>query len=108
MPAWSSRKRNWRRLIEKLSERELRAFVKKLAGQDGGIRSMLLTRYVVEIDEKQMNRLKQGVDRLVREYSDGNGFIDYRNAWDFTYAMECYLGDKVGCSDRTRLLASGI
>ena len=56
---------------------------------------MLLTRYVVEIDEKQMNRLKQGVDRLVREYSDGNGFIDYRNAWDFTYAMECYLGDKV-------------
>lgn len=82
-------------LIEKLPERELRAFVKKLAGQDGGIRSMLLTRYAVEIDEKQMNRLKQGVDRLVWEYSDGNGFIDYRNAWDFTYAMECYLGDKV-------------
>ena len=82
-------------LIEKLSERELRAFVKKLARQDGGIRSMLLTRYAVEIDEKQMNRLKQGVDRLVWEYSDGNGFIDYRNAWDFTYAMECYLGDKV-------------
>ena len=65
-------------LIEKLPERELRAFVKKLAGQDSGIRSMLLTRYAVEIDEKQMNRLKQGVDRLVWEYSDGNGFIDYR------------------------------
>ena len=31
-------------LIEKLPERELRAFVKKLAGQDSGIRSMLLTR----------------------------------------------------------------
>ena len=58
-------------LIEKLPERELRAFVKKLR-QDSGIRSMLLTRYVVEIDEKQMNRLKQGVDRLVWEYSDGN------------------------------------
>lgn len=81
-------------IIEKISETELRSFIKQLAGQNDEIRNKLMTRYAVRIDEKQMYRLKQGVDQIVWEYGDRSGFIDYRNAWDFTCAMEDYLDDK--------------
>lgn len=46
-----------------------------------------MTRYAVRIDEKQMCRLKQGVDQIVWERGDRSGVIDYRNAWDFTREM---------------------
>ncbi len=81
-------------IIGNIPETELRSFVKQLAGQDDEIRNTLMTRYVVRIDEKQMYRLKQGVDQIVWKYGDRSGFIDYRNAWDFTCAMENYLEDK--------------
>lgn len=55
-------------IIEKIPEEELRSFVKQLAGQDDGIRNTLMTRYAVRIDEKQMQRLKQGVDQIVWEH----------------------------------------
>ena len=87
-------KEEWEEIIENIPEEELRSFIKKLAGQDGKIRDRLITRYTAKIDEKQMYQLKQGVDQLVREYGGRRGFIDYRNAWDFTCAMEDYLLDK--------------
>lgn len=82
------------KIIENIPETELRSFVKQLAGQDDEIRNTLMTRYAVRIDEKQMHRLKQGVDQIVWEYGDRSGFIDYRNAWDFTREMDNYLEDK--------------
>ena len=81
-------------IIEKIPETELRSFVKQLAGQGDEIRNTLMTRYAVRIDEKQMCRLKQGVDQIVWECGDRSGFIDYRNAWDFTREMDNYLEDK--------------
>lgn len=81
-------------IIENISETELRSFVKQLAGQDDEIRNTLMTRYAVRIDEKQMCRLKEGVDQIVWEYGDRSGFVDYRNAWDFTREMDSYLEDK--------------
>ena len=82
-------------IIERISEEELRSFVKEIAAQDSEIRNILMTRYAVKIDEKQMDRLKQGVDQLVWEYGDRRGYIDYRNALDFCWALENYLEDKV-------------
>lgn len=82
------------KLIESIPEGELRSFLKKLARQDDGIRSMIMTRYAVKIDEKQMFRLKQGVDQIVWKYGDRSGYVDYRNAWDFTREMEDYLEEK--------------
>ena len=82
-------------IIERIPEEELRSFVKGIAAQDSEIRNTLMTRYAVKIDEKQMDRLKQGVDQLVWEYGDRSGYIDYRNAWDFCWALENYLEDKV-------------
>lgn len=41
-------------IIEKISETELRSFIKQLAGQNDEIRNKLMTRYAVRIDEKQM------------------------------------------------------
>lgn len=82
-------------IIERISEEELRSFVKEIAAQDSEIRNILMTRYAVKIDEKQMERLKQGVDQLVWEYGDRSGYIDYRNALDFCWALENYLEDKV-------------
>lgn len=82
-------------IIERISEEELRSFVKGIAAQDSEIRNTLMTRYAVKIDEKQMERLKQGVDQLVWEYGDRSGYIDYRNALDFCWALENYLEDKV-------------
>ncbi|MCC2256130.1 SWIM zinc finger family protein [Ruminococcus sp. CLA-AA-H200] len=81
-------------IIENIPETELRSFVKQLAGQDDEIRNTLMTRYAVRIDEKQMCRLKEGVDQIVWEYGDRSGFVDYRNAWDFTREMDSYLEDK--------------
>lgn len=81
-------------VIEKIPETELRSFVKQLAGRDDEIRNTLMTRYAVKIDEKQMCRLKEGVDQIVWEHGDRSGFIDYRNAWDFTREMDSYLEDK--------------
>ena len=82
-------------IIERIPEEELRSFVKGIATQDSEIRNTLMTRYAVKIDEKQMDRLKQGVDQLVWEYGDRRGYIDYRNALDFCWALENYLVDKV-------------
>ena len=80
--------------MKKFRKTELRSFVKQLAGQDDEIRNTLMTRYAVRIDEKQMCRLKEGVDQIVWEHGDRSGFIDYRNAWDFTREMDSYLEDK--------------
>ena len=82
-------------IIERIPEEELRSFVKGIAAQDSEIRNTLMTRYAVKIDEKQMDRLKQGIGQLVWEYGDRSGYIDYRNAWDFCWALENYLEDKV-------------
>ena len=82
-------------IIERIPEEELRSFVKGIAAQDSEIRNILMTRYAVKIDEKQMDRLKQGIGQLVWEYGDRSGYIDYRNAWDFCWALENYLEDKV-------------
>ena len=82
-------------IIERIPEEELRSFVKEIAAQNSEIRNILMTRYAVKIDEKQMDRLKQGIDQLVWEYGDRSGYIDYRNAWDFCWALENYLEDKV-------------
>ena len=82
-------------IIERIPEEELRSFVKEIAAQNSEIRNILMTRYAVKIDEKQMDLLKQGVNQLVWEYGDRSGYIDYRNAWDFCWALENYLEDKV-------------
>lgn len=82
-------------IIERIPEEELRFFVKGIAAQNSEIRNTLMTRYAVKIDEKQMDLLKQGVGQLVWEYGDRSGYIDYRNAWDFCWALENYLEDKV-------------
>lgn len=82
-------------IIERIPEEELRSFVKGIAAQNSEIRNILMTRYAVKIDEKQMDLLKQGVNQLVWEYGDRSGYIDYRNAWDFCWALENYLEDKV-------------
>ena len=81
-------------IIERIPEEELRSFVKGIAAQDSEIRNTLMTRYAVKIDEKQMNLLKQGVGQLVWEYGDRSGYIDYRNALDFCWALENYLEEK--------------
>ena len=81
-------------IIEKIPETELRSFVKQMAERDDEIRNTLMTRYAVRIDEKQMCRLKESVDEIVWEHGDRSGFIDYRNAWDFTREMDSYLEDK--------------
>ena len=81
-------------IIENMPEEELRSFVKGIVAQDSEIRNMLVTRYAVKIDEKQMNWLKQGVDQLVWEYGDRSGYIDYLKAPDFIWEMENYLEDK--------------
>ena len=82
-------------IIERIPEEELRSFVKEIAAQNSEIRNILMTRYAVKIDEKQMDLLKQGVNQLVWEYGDRSGYIEYRNAWDFCWALENYLEDKV-------------
>ena len=81
-------------IIESIPEKELRSFVKMIASQDSEICNKLMTRYSAKIDEKQMDRLKQGVDQLVGQYSDRSGYVDYRNALDFCWALENYLEDK--------------
>lgn len=81
--------------IEKIPEEELRAFVKELADYDDEIRNMILTRYAVKIDAKQIKRLKQEVDNIVYQYGDRSGFIDYRNSWDFTSALHVFLDERV-------------
>lgn len=81
--------------IAKIPEAELRKLVKELAGSDDEIRNIILTRYAVRIDAKQMKRLKQEVDNIVYQYGDRSGFIDYRNAWEFTSALEDFLNEKV-------------
>ena len=82
-------------IIERIPEEELRSFVKEIAAQNSEIQNILMTRYAVKIDEKQMDLLKQGVNQHVWEYGDRSGYIDYRNAWDFCWALENYLEDKV-------------
>ena len=81
--------------IDKIPEKELRVLVKELAVCDDEIRNMILIRYAVKIEEKQIKRLKQEVDQLVYEYGDRSGFIDYRNAWDFSSDLQAFLDEKV-------------
>lgn len=82
-------------LVERIPEEELRTFVKRLARSDAEIRSRLLIAYAVQIDIKQMNRLKQEVDDIFYHYMGRRGYVDYRNAEDFINAVEDFLYDKV-------------
>lgn len=82
-------------IVERIPEEELRTFVKRLARSDREIKSMLLTSYALQIDIKQMNRLRQKVDDIIYRFGGRNRYIDYRNAWDFTNALEGFLYDKV-------------
>lgn len=82
-------------VIAKIPEEELRVFVKELAEQNDEIQNMILTKYAVKIDANQINRLQQEVDNIVYQYGDRSGFIDYRNAWDFTSALEDFLEQQV-------------
>ncbi|MCI5773380.1 MAG: SWIM zinc finger family protein [Erysipelotrichaceae bacterium] len=81
--------------IAKMSEDELRNLVKSLADRDNLIKNMIITRYALTIDENQLKRLKSEVDDIVGHYEDRSGFINYRNAWDFTIALQDFLEEKV-------------
>ena len=87
-------KKELEEIVERIPEAELRAFVKGIAAQDSEIRNLLVTKYAVKIDEKQMNQLKQGVDQIVWQYGDRSGYIDYQSAWDFSWEIKNYLEEK--------------
>lgn len=79
---------------ESWMERRIRVS-KELAERDDEIHNMILTKYAIKIDVKHMNRLEQQVDNIVYQYGDRSGFIDYRNAWYFTSALEDFLNENV-------------
>lgn len=81
--------------IAQIPENELRNFVKCIAKENEEIKNLLLTTYSRKIDAQQISRLRQEVDAIVYRYGDRYGFIDYRNAWNFTSELEGFLYDKV-------------
>ena len=82
-------------VIAKISEEELRRFVRRIAGENSEIRNLLMTSYSQKLNAQQLNQLRQEIDDIVYSYGGRHRFIDYRNAWNFTSDLETFLYEKV-------------
>lgn len=83
------------KMIQELSEAELRAFLSEYAIKDESIRNALVARYASLSHPRTLTLLKREVDQTIDQYGDRSGFIDYRNAWKFESAMIDILNDRV-------------
>ena len=81
-------------VVSMVPEDELRRLVISLAKNDDALYNHLMTRYK-PIDQKQLLRLKMQVDQIAYRYSDRGGFVDYRNAGDYTGDLENFLYENV-------------
>ncbi|MBT9778174.1 hypothetical protein GPL15_16865 [Clostridium sp. MCC353] len=82
-------------VINKIPEEEVRSILLKLALEDEKLGNNILTKYSVNISERQMIRLKKEIQAIAYKYSDRYGFVDYRNASGYMMAMETFLSGKV-------------
>lgn len=83
------------KLIQELSEAELRTFLREYAIKDESVRNALVSRYASLFHPRTLTLLKREVDRTIDEYGDRSGFIDYQHAWKFESAMIDILNDRV-------------
>lgn len=83
------------KLIQELSEAELRAFLIEHSIKDESMRNALVARYASPSHPRTLTLLKREVDQTIDQYGDRSGFIDYRNAWKFESAMIDILNDRV-------------
>lgn len=83
------------KMIQELSEAELRAFLSEYAIKDESIRNALVARYASLSHPRTLTLLKREVDQTIDQYGDRSGFIDYQHAWKFESAMIDILNDRV-------------
>lgn len=83
------------KLIQELSEDDLRRFLLDYASKDESLRNALIARYAALSHPRTLTMLKHEVDQVIAQYGDRSGFIDYRNAWKYESAMIDILNDRV-------------
>ena len=83
------------KLIQELSEDELRHFLCEYAVKDESMRNALVARYASLSQPRTLTLLKREVDQTIDRHGDRSGFIDYQKAWKFESDMIDILNDRV-------------
>lgn len=82
-------------VIQNIPENEIRSFLLELAYEDEALQNRILTQFTEKPGGQQMMRLKKEISNITREHSDRYGFIDWREAGSYIYAMEEFLENHV-------------
>lgn len=81
-------------LLDNMTEAEAKKFLLELAVEDLVIGNRIIAKFSPTIGQNEVGQLKGEVDDIVYRYAGREGFIYYRNAYDFINEMEDFLYQK--------------
>lgn len=81
-------------LLNKITETEVKEFLLKLADEDSSIANRIIATFSKSPGKNEVAQLKKEVDDIVYRYAGREGFIYYREAYDFINEIENFLYEK--------------
>lgn len=88
------RKRKIQKVLDEMTEEQAKDFLLDLAMEELTIGNRLIAACSKSIGQSEVERLKREVDQIVYRYAARDGFIYYREAYDFINEMENFLYQK--------------
>lgn len=83
------------KVIDKIPENEIRKIVLDLANENDSLRNYFMIKYSDNVSDEVMTKLKNEVDKIAVNNSDGYGYVNWSNASDFINELENFLDEKV-------------
>jgi len=84
-----------KKVIDEMTENEIRGFLLTLATSDSGIRNKIITTFSKSIGATEIAGLKNEVDNIADEHSGYHGFIEYRQADSYVNELDNFMGNHV-------------
>lgn len=81
-------------LLKEMTEAEVKKFLLELADEDSSIESRMIAAFSKSPGKHEVEQLKKEVDDIVYRFAGREGFIYYREAYDFINEMENFLYQK--------------
>lgn len=92
-------------VIDSVPEAALRDFIKRLAHENGYLRGRVLSEFQKAMGTAQMDHLKEQVRNICDQYTDGFGYVHWKDSSDFVLEMLRVLDDMVQpLADRGEIL----
>lgn len=82
-------------IIASMSEDDAKILLLHLAVNDRELRDLIILKYAKEIGKSQIRDIKYRIDCLEHDFCDKDGYISYREAWDYGCALQAILDEEV-------------